>query len=421
MDQYTQECLDDEEDLKRRVEEINKKFKTIYNSLPELVVRSPGRAEIIGNHTDYNHGYALSTAISNSTLALFKKNNTNSIRIFSNNFSTQEPVIFAINQKIAHDEKNTWSNYARGVVEELQKKNIITVGADVLIDSNIPMGAGVSSSAAYELAICLGLLKVSGQALSELEMALLCQKAENLYVKSPCGFLDQGSIMFGKHGQLVFMDFLPQDGNPVTKVENVTTRLSDSGGSFVVAVDKTAKRELGTSGYPARRKMCEDGLPFWSKVLNKEVESLRFVTPIEFEQHKAELEKISPEMGKRAEHIIYENERVLKAIEALKNDDVSLFGKLLTEAGESALFLYELAQDTPELLFLFEEGKKMPGVLGIRNMGGGFSATVLALVKKEQLGEFKKNLSNLYKNKFNSNLDFIEFNLTNGVGVLKTN
>lgn len=417
MDLYTKQCFAQEPELKKRLSTLQTKFKKLYGDKEGLVIRSPGRAEIIGNHTDYNQGYALSSCISQSILALFKKRTDNKIRIFSQEFS-RHPVEFLITNAIACDLQNSWTNYARGVAQQLLKAGFKISGADILLDSNVPMGSGVSTSAAYELVVGLGLLSVSRLSLDNLNLALLCQKAENLFVGSPCGFLDQGSIAFGKSGKMVFMDFLAKKESPVSKVSLIPADLGKDV-SFVVAVDKTAKRELGSSGYPARRKMCEESLPFWSKVLKRNIKSLRFVSVSEFEKFKSDLEKYNPVMRKRAEHIIYENERVLKAVKMLKTQKIKDFGKLLTEAGKSALDLYELDEKTPELTYLYKFGQTLNGVLGIRNMGGGFSATILALVENAKMSEFEDKLASGYKNKFKGNLDFIEFKVTNGVGIIQ--
>ncbi len=402
---------------KKRLVNLKKQFKQLYGSGADVVIRSPGRAEIIGNHTDYNHGFALSACISNSFIALFKKRKDDNFRIFSTNFSKTKPLAFNLDE-IQKDEINGWVNYAKGVIKSLLDQGYkITNGADILIDSDIPVGAGVSSSAAYELAIAFGMGNLNKFKINPMKIALLCQQAENKFVNSPCGFLDQGSIAFGKAGKMVFMDFKPKDGAPVSSVRLIPSDLGKNC-CFVVAVDKTVKRELGTSGYPARRKMCEESLLFWNKTLNKKVTALRDVTTVDFKKYSNDLNKWNPVMRKRVEHVVYENERVLEAIRALRKKDIKKFGMLLTESGKSALSLFELDEKTPELTFLFNEGQKMPGVIGIRNMGGGFSAVILALVENKKMADFQKHLSAKYKQKFGGKLEFIEFKATGGVGLV---
>lgn len=418
MDLYTKQCFLDEKDLKARLKRVQRVFKRIYGVKEDLVVRSCGRAEIIGNHTDYNHGFTLSNCISKSFLLLFKKRKDKKVRIFSSNFKTPAPLEFDVDH-IVKDEENRWVNYAKGVILELAKNGFKLAGADIYLDSEVPSSGGVSSSAGFELGIAVGMLKLYKKSLDPMKMALLCQKAENNFVGSPCGFLDQGSIAFGKSQKMVFMDYEPKKNEPVSEVSTITASVDGQGASFVVVVDKNAKRELGLTGYPARRKMCEESCIFWSKVLKRKVKSLRNVSVSEFEKFKDELNSLNSVMRKRVEHIVYENQRVLDAVIALKKKDLVKFGQLLTESGRSALELYDLDEKTPELTHLYNFGKTLPGVLGIRNMGGGFTATILALVKKNKMNDFTREMALSYKNKFGENLEFIEFKVTNGVGVLK--
>jgi galactokinase len=182
-----------------------------------------------------------------------------------------------------------------------------------------------------------------------------------------------------------------------------------------VVVDKEIKRNLGSSGYPARRAMCEQSLPILSKLLGKSVSSLRDISMSEFESCRKELEKRDPIMRKRVEHIVYENRRVIDACEALKVNDLQRFGKILTGSGKSALELYDLDEQTPELTNLVTKGRVLKGVLGMRNMGGGFSAIALALVENAFLNQFKKDLSIAYQ----GDLEFISFEPSEGASVVE--
>lgn len=403
-----------EPDLTSRVNKLATTFTDIFGSKHETIVRSPGRAEIIGNHTDYNEGYALSACISRSILALSKKRKDKQINVVSTMFQNQK-VSFEISDNIPKDTKNTWTNFIRGVIQTLMKNGYEFDGADILFDSTIP-STGVSSSAALELATAFSLL--AEQEIDRKKIALMCKLAENEYVESPCGFLDQGTIAFGAKDKMVLFDFMPQTDSPVSKIELINADFSSSNASFVVISDKTVKRELGSSGYPARRKMCEDSLSFWEQKLGRHIPSLRYVTAEDFESYRDELEAFNTTMRKRVEHVIYENQRVLKFIELLKNKEIKYAGKLLTEAGKSALELYELDEKTPELTFLFNTGKEIDGVLGFRNMGGGFNATTLALVDNDYSGTFQTELYNRYTSEFDGELNFVKFEITDGVNFI---
>lgn len=180
----------DEPDLAQRIADQTDNFAQLYNRPAATIVRAPGRAEILGNHTDYNNGFALAAGISKSTLALLAKRDDQTIRIRSQAFPNHE-VSFAVGET-QRNEQHTWVNYAIAVVNELIKHSKDIGGADMLIDSTVPKSGGVSSSAAYELAVARGLLALYGQTYDPVEVALICKKAENSdIVKSPCGFLDQ--------------------------------------------------------------------------------------------------------------------------------------------------------------------------------------------------------------------------------------
>lgn len=368
-----------------RLAELKSKFTQIYGGEAEVVVNSPGRAEIIGNHTDYNLGYALGCAINQSTLGLFAKRN-------------DQQVIFRSTNSALAGEK-----YCRAVVAELKSNSYNLTGADILVDTNFSTSGGLSSSAALELCLAYGLLALSGFQPDPAKIAPLCQQAENSdLVQSPCGFLDQAVIAFSQAKQTVLLDFLP----PV-KPQLVKAGLP--GCALVVAMDKSVKRVLGESGYPARRKSCE----LAAKTLG--VASLREISSADFETKKGQLDEVT---RNRAEHIVYENQRVLDAVAALENNNIVKFGQLLNQSGKSALDLYDLAENTPELRLLMESAQTLDGVLGARNMGGGFSAIILALVKNDHLPQFKQNLQAKYSAKFSGRLEFVPFTPADGVKVL---
>ncbi len=406
-----------EPDISARLSRQTNKFFSVFHTKPEVISRAPGRAEILGCHTDYNFGFALAAGISRSTLGFLSKRADKKIRVASTSYPG-DPVEFSLTN-LFRDEKITWGNYIRAVVREVLRSGYHIGGANILIDSTVPKSGGVSSSAALELAVAFGLLALYKQPIDLTKVALACKTAENSdLVKSPCGFLDQGASAFAKEGAMVLFDFLPKGDSPVSDVRAVDAKLNPGKVSFVIPVDLTLERQLGETGYVARRKMCEDSLPFWTKVLHKNVTSLRDVSLSDFVKFRSVLEKKNSVMRKRVEHIIYENDRVLRAIPVLKNGDVEAFGRLLNESGISGLELYGLDENTPQLTFLVTYGRTLPGVLGMRNMGGGFSAIALALVRKQAMKSFQKSLSLAYKKKFHRTLTYIEFSLTQGAEIL---
>jgi len=390
--------------LNTRLTDLKIKFKQFFSAVPDVVINSPGRAEIIGNHTDYNLGYALGCAISQSTLGLFKKRADKKIIIRSTHPDFHEEISFSLNQ-INRDKTIKWGNYARGVVNELLKLNYPLTGAEILVDTNFSTSGGLSSSAALELCLAYGLMALAKQTIDPETIAPACQRAENSdLVMSPCGFLDQAVIAFAQKDKMVLLDFAP----PV-KFKLIPAALATLDVSLVVVVDKTVKRVLGESGYPARRKMCE------SACKTLKISSLRKLSISDFVAKKNRLEPVTRQ---RVEHIVYENQRVLDAVTALENNNVVKFGRLLNQSGRSALDLYGLAENTPELRYLLESAQNLDGVLGTRNMGGGFSAIILALVKNKSLAAFRLQLQNQYQQKFSGSLEFVRFTPSQGVKLL---
>lgn len=387
-----------------RLNQLKEGFQKIYKGDPSVIVNSPGRAEIIGNHTDYNLGYALGCAINQSTLGLFRKRSDNKIILRSTHPDFSETVKFTLDN-IRRDEQVKWGNYARGVASELLKLNYPLTGAEILVDSNFSTSGGLSSSAALELCLAYGLMGLSKLPIKPSVLAPACQRAENSpLVQSPCGFLDQGVIAFAQKNKMVRLDFKP----PVT-VKLIPADLISQGVSLVAVADSTVKRLLGESGYPARRKNCETA----AKILG--IKSLRQLSIQNFQAKKNQLDLIT---RKRTEHIVYENQRVLDAVKALENNDMVKFGRLLTESGDSAINLYDLAENTPELRYLMKAAQKLDGVLGARNMGGGFSAIILTLIKNDFLEKFKSKLQAEYAKKFPGKLEFIPFTPGRGVSLI---
>jgi galactokinase len=392
-------------------------FEKLYGSPPAVISRAPGRAEILGCHTDYNYGFALAAGITRDTLCAVSRRTDNKIVAYSTAFPDEKPMSFTLNN-ISRNEKTTWINYIAAVTHELTKAGYAIGGANILVESTVPKSGGVSSSAALELAVAFALMTLYKHKIDRTIVALLCKTAENSpLVKSPCGFLDQGASAYAKLDSMVLLDFLPKGKSPVSNIEVIPSAFPIPV-SFVIPVDPTLERQLGETGYVVRRKMCEDSLPFWTEVLKRPVKSLRDVSITEFMVHRNTLEKKNPIMRKRVEHIITENKRVLDAVDALKRKDIKEFGKLLTEAGKSSLELYELDENTPQLTFIVETGRTLPGVLGMRNMGGGFSAIGLALVKKDAMSAFQKTLAEAYHKKFARTLEFIEFTPSEGAEIL---
>ncbi|MBP9690517.1 galactokinase [Candidatus Woesebacteria bacterium] len=389
-------------------------FKTLYGNEPQVISQAPGRAEIIGNHTDYNSGYALSAAINRTTISLISKRDDRMIHVMSEGYG-EEPSKFSLDELVKGEHGN-WLNYVKGVIAEVKKVKPDITGMNILIDSDVPSSGGVSSSAAFELSLMTGMFSLFGIEMDPVKKAHLCQKAENGdLIGIPCGFLDQASSGLTKKDNLLFLDFMPDGDMPISAMRHIPIDLSEFGMSFVVIVDPRVKRNLGTSGYPARRALCEKSVPILATMLEKEIRALRDVSVSEFESCREKLDAVNPVMRMRVEHIVYENQRVIDSIAALEAGNIEEFGSILTAAGKSALELYELDAETPELTKLVVEGRKIEGVVGMRNMGGGFSAIALALVRNENMETFEKSLRKVY----GLGLEFVTFTPEEGATIIR--
>lgn len=401
-----------------------KGFEEIFGRAADVQSFAPGRAEIIGNHTDYNMGYALAAALERGIICAAgckaSAAGAASVRVYSTNFANDKVIDFEASDRVEPSSvRGHWSNYIRGVTQYLVEHGAKLGSVDLFITSDLPLSGGVASSAALQIACMLALAHCCGFIFpGPLELALACQEVENKYVQSPCGILDQGTIAFGKARHLVLFDFLPQAKLPVGSVRTIDSELLGDENCFVIALDPGVKRQLSSSGYPARRKSCEDSLLPLGHLLGRQLSSLRDVSSEEFEGVVRKLSTNNPEIARRVQHIVTENDRVLAAVKAMRAGDSIRFGELLTESGISALDFYDLAENTPELRLLVETGRNINGVLGFRNMGGGFSANTIGYVRRAALESFKSELQSAYSKQFSGKLQFLEFTPSPGASLI---
>lgn len=442
--------------IETRINNLIQSFKKNFNSEPSAIVASPGRAEILGNHTDYNLGQTISANIINNILVAATANNTKTVRVISVDQS-DNIISFNINsiqelldQKSPDDSKDSWSNYIKGVFWSFLKNNHKIEGMDVVVQSTIPMGAGVSSSAAFELAISHAIAQINSLEITEKDYVILAKTAENEYVGSPCGFLDQGTIQLANSNWLI-MNNEPTNFGPFSW-SNVEMDLKKSGYMLVIGYDPMTKRSLTEGKYALRRQVCFLVLDLINKYFAKNLKSLSQLHIEEFNSIKIKLEEsilkdfdtISDinELSKNqswnsltkqdfvkrltrwASHVISDNDKVGKAIVYLRESKVDFLGELFNDSGNSGIYNYELAEDAEELTWVYEtvmKNKENWKVLGIRNMGGGFNATTLSLVDASNLENYKNTLKNLYKNEFGTEYLFLDFVPSPAAGVIMIN
>ncbi|MDL5512349.1 galactokinase [Arenibacter sp. M-2] len=360
------------------------------NFTPELVIESPGRINLIGEHTDYNLGYVLPTAIKKKITFKFKKNHTDKeCRLFSLGFDTGFTLQL---DKIARSAVE-WENYVLGVLNEILLRTDRLKGFDCTIESKLPMGSGLSSSAALECGLAFGLNELFQLGLSKMDIVQLSQKAEHTFVGTQCGIMDQFASVMSKKGHVLLLDCQSLEHQQIPihidpyKMIMLNTKVSHN---------------LASSEYNTRKRECEEGVGIIQRRY-PEVTSLRKANKEMLEYCKSEM---SGTIYKRCSFIISENDRVLQTANALKENDLNLFGALLYEAHEGISKLYEVS--CPESDFLVDFSKQYKAVLGARQTGGGFGGCTLNIVHKDQVDRFVQEATSAYKKAFNIELEAFE-------------
>lgn len=349
--------------------DLRKDFLQRYGTVPQIF-RAPGRVNLIGEHTDYNDGFVMPVAIQFYAYVAIAPNRERSIRVHSRNFGESAEFKFAEN---GTGPRRHWSDYVRGVAGVLRTYGIPIGGADMMIASEVPVGSGLSSSAAIEVASALALLSIADRKLAPIEIARACQRAEHEYVGSMCGIMDQFIACFGQAGHAVILDcrslaceFLPTD-------EQVRIVICNTG----------VKHEHASSGYNRRRLDCYAGVSALRARRMSKIRALRDVTSAALEDCKNCLPQ---SVYRRCRHVISENERVNAAAKALRMHDMEKFGLLMYESHFSLRNDYEVS--CKELDLMVTIAKKMPGVYGARMTGGGFGGCTVNLVQAHAVDEF---------------------------------
>lgn len=355
-----------------------------------VIIESPGRINIIGEHTDYNNGFVLPTAIDKKIRFKFKKNDSlHNCHVYSKNFEAG----FAINLAHIEPSENQWENYILGVLHEIQKFTDKVRGFDCVLESDIPIGSGISSSAALECGIAYGLNELFELELSKKTIVELSQRAEHNFVGTKCGIMDQFASVMSKKGHVILLDCqsLEYEYVPI-KIEPYK----------ILLLNTNVTHSLASSEYNNRRKECETGVAI-IKQKYIEVNSLRDVSEVMLKEFKAFM---PPKVFDRCTYVIEEKIRVLKAVEALKNNQLNVLGDLMYETHYGLRDLYEVS--CPELDFLVNFSKKYKEIIGARMMGGGFGGCTINIINSENIESFESEVSKAYFDKFNKKLTTFE-------------
>jgi galactokinase len=344
----------------------------------EVISRAPGRVEVLGNHTDYNEGVVLSAAIDKEVWIAAAKSSSSRCSFVSTLF--EQPVVTT---EIAPQKgANAWVNYPLGVYSVLKEKGYPVSPVSAAIHSTVPLGAGVSSSAALEVATALALCRLFNLTIDPKELAKICQRAENVFVGANCGLLDQFSSLFGKAGHLLFTDF--------RSLEHET--ISMAGSDITLAITLSGVTHSLVAGeYNSRRQECSRAAAFFAKK-DPSIKALRDVSMQRLIAAKGELDAQSL---KRALHVVGEDERVFAGMNLLKQGDIQAFGRLLVESHESSVANFE--NSCPELDILVNIAQSVNGVYGARLTGGGWGGAMLAMMKNDARAVFEEAIRQEYK------------------------
>ena len=363
----------------QRTELLRSSYYKIFAHSPTIWSRAPGRVDLMGSHTDYNQGFVLTQAIDRETWIAASPREDERVSIQSLNI--QGSSSFELNHEIKHDHQAPWSNYVRGVAEVLQQQGYTLTGFDGLIHSTVPVGSGLSSSAALEVATAVLFNALGDLDIDPVQLALLCQRAENEFVGMNCGILDQYTSMMGAADSVLLLD--------CRVISSQTIRIAE--GIQVIICDTQAKRELTGSEYPERRAQCEQGARILANFY-PEVTALRDVTLEIFTAHESDLPAV---VAKRCRFVIEENQRVLDIAAAISTGDRENIRSLAAQSYAGACELYEIC--SPEMELMMESMLSGPGVIAARQAGAGFGGCMAAFVEQVKVEEFSAHVQDHYR------------------------
>ena len=357
---------------------------------------------LIGEHTDYNDGFVFPMAIEPEVRIVCRSRPDQIVRLASTVYPN-EFVEFSLQEKIQKG-KPSWGNYSRGVVAELIDAGIPLVGMDALVSNTLPVGGGLSSSAAVEVATAVSMLTLAGSTMDRTRIALLCQKAEHEYAGVPAGIMDQTIVAAGRAEHAMLLD-CRDDGKTFVKLDHHELR--------VVIVNSMVKHELSGGEYAQRRRQCEEGVAVFRHD-NPSVKALRDVTP---EQVEAARSRLSDVVYRRCRHVVRENNRTTEAAQALSAQRYERFGELMVQSHDSLRDDYEVS--CPELDYLVEEAMKVKGVYGARMTGGGFGGSIVALVQPRSVEPLTEHLHKTYTARFGRQPGVFVTTATEGASVIQ--
>jgi galactokinase len=377
---------------------VKEAFQRQYGD-PKLIVRSPGRVNLIGEHTDYNLGFVLPAAVDKEIFFALAPSSDDQAQLHAVDLNDQ---ISFDPQNFSKSEKN-WANYGLGVVDQFRQRGYTIPAFNCAFGGNIPQGAGMSSSAALECGLAVGLNELFNLGIDKIELVKLSQRAENEFVGMNCGIMDQFASVFGKARQALKLDCRSLEYQYYP---------ADIAGYKIVLFNSGVKHSLVDSEYNVRRSQCEEGVAILQQQ-GEGVESLRDVTLAMLNKYQ---DKLSPIVYQRCAYIVRENQRVADACRALANQDLATFGQKLYESQQGMQQEYEIT--VPETEFLVDQTRNEPAVLGGRQMGGGFGGCTINLIEEAAIERFSDQLFHAYKNQFAIDLEVYIADIVDGTEIM---
>ncbi len=356
---------------------FTEKFQGHFEGQPR-VFRAPGRVNLIGEHTDYNDGFVFPMALEDYTTVAISSRDDRMLNIWSKNMSEMSTVALDDNET----KRGNWSDYIAGIARMLELSGFSLPGANIYLESNVPVGAGLSSSAALEISSALALLSIVNGKIPNAELAKLGQRAENQFVGMNCGIMDQFISVHGEKDHALFLDCRTLDYQHVP-LPSAQIR--------VVICNTMVKHELGSSEYNKRRAECEQGV----RIMSADFPAIKALRDVSFQQFQKVESKLPETIRKRCRHVISEDERTLETIDALNKNDLQRFGELMNASHDSLRDDYEVS--CKELDIMVNEARTLPGVLGARMTGGGFGGCTVNLVQTDHIENFCSEIRKSYQ------------------------
>ncbi len=385
-------------------DQVIKKFAELFGGEGDIrTYFAPGRVNLIGEHTDYNGGHVFPCALTMGTYAAARKREDRVLRFYSMNFEDVGVVETSLDDLVCQDEAG-WTNYPKGVIWAFGVKGYkVPSGMDIVIAGDIPNGSGLSSSASLEVLTGVVLRDLFEIEVSQVELALIGQYSENNFNGMNCGIMDQFASAMGKKDCAIFLNTAD------LSYEYASVKLEHA---RIVIANSNVKHSLVGSEYNVRRQQCESALKQLQSVVS--IETLGDLDIEGFEAHKGAV--TDPVEQRRAKHAVYENQRTLDAVKALKENDIAAFGKLMNASHVSLRDDYEVS--CLEMDILAEEAWKLPGVLGSRMTGGGFGGCTVSIVEADQVDAFIETIDSAYEKRTGIKADFYVVDIGQGAGVL---